>query len=271
MATDESSVRPDSVEPSGRHYFPAAAAVLLFLAAMLLGATLHALGQRVENFRWETFRNGALVFLIILLATLVSVFVVTILFRLLALVSPQSLQMLSERRRLTGARRKAVSTIERRRQMQEEQARLTAMMQAKYLFERESARVSNSQALREFQKALQTGLVKSCEIVFDHLNRTVENYEQVVAEIDQSSLNASEKTELLNSLSRTLDTAALGQRQRSAQKMMEDAIWRVRLRKTRLIAKRNPDAARRYLLSIRQSDTSHRILIQIDALLNELS
>lgn len=270
-APSQTHLQPEISESSGRNYLPLVAGILLLLLATLLGATLYAIGQSGERFRWDTFRNGGSLFVLILAGTVVVGFVFTVVFRLVATLSPQSLKMMKERRQLNSARKKVLSTIDRRHQMQEEQARLTAMMQASYLYERESARISNSQALREFQTALQSGLVRSCEIVFDHLNRTVEHYEQVVSEIDQSSLDASDKTELLNSLSRALDTGPLAQRQRSAQRMMEDAIWGVRLRKARLMARRSPDAARKYLQSVRQPDTSHRILIQVEALLKELS
>ncbi len=247
-----------------------AMAVLLFAVAMLLGATIYAVGQSADRFRWETFRSGAFVFLILLAGTAVAGLAMTLLLKAMYTISPMSMRMASERRRLNKARRRAMKTIHRRHELQEEQARITAMLQASYLYEKESARIGNSQALKEFRKALQTGVVNSCEIVFEHLNRTVEQYEQVVDEIEKSSLESSEKTELLDQLNRQLNVAGLDQRHRTTQRMMEDAIWRVRLQKARKMARRDSAAAIKYLNSVRGPDTSHRILIQINALLKDL-
>lgn len=251
-------------------YGQLAAGGLLFVVAMLLGATCYALGHSVADFRWSTFRSGGIVFLLILGGTAAAGLVLAVLLRLLFAVSPVSWARLREHRQLRRAKRRALSRIEQRRTVQEEQARLTAMLQAAYLLEKESTRMANSQAVREFQKALQSGVVRSCEVVFDHLQRTVDQYEQVVAEIENSPLPAADKTSLLDELSQQLNTAGLDQRHRLARRMMEDAIWRVRLRKARLLSRRNPESARKYLQSVRQPDTSHRILIQINALLKEL-
>ena len=244
---------------------------VLFFAAMLLGATIYAFGQRAENFRWETFRNGATVFLICVGGIAVGGIIVSLILRLLIMIWPASLSTWGERRELKKAKQRATGAIDRRHRVQEEQARLTAMMQASYLYERECARTANAQALSEFRKALQTGVVKSCEVVFGHLNRTVEQYEQVVNEIEASVLSDSEKADLLNALSRQMDVGSMVQRHRSAQKMMEDAIWQVRFQKARLLAAKNSESAVKYLRSIRKPDTSQRVLIQIDALLKEVT
>ncbi len=270
MVREESSTSPEIEPQTVGRYGTAAVVALFFLVAMLLGATIYALGQTTENFRWETFRNGSLMFLLIVGGTCAAGLVMTLLLRLLFAISPPSFNSINEKRRLDRARRRVMSTIEQRRQKQEEQARLTAMMQASYLYEKESARLTNSQAMREFQKALQSGVVRSCEIVFTHLNQAVEQYEQVVSEIERSELETSDKAELLETLTRSLDVSSLDQRHRAAQRMMEDAVWRVRLRKARLMGRRNPESARKYLDSVRDSETSHRILIQIEALLKDL-
>ncbi|MCA9034225.1 MAG: hypothetical protein KDA91_03790 [Planctomycetaceae bacterium] len=244
---------------------------VLLVTAMLLGATIYAFGVRGEGFRWDVFRGGAIVFLICIGCVAAGCILLTLLFRILMAFMPSSLRNWSSRGELNQARRRSVSAIERRHRVQEEQARLTAMMQASYLYERESARTSNARALGEFRKALQTGVVNSCEIVFDHLNRTIEQYERVVEEIEASELGDSERAELLNSLSRQLDVGAMTQRHRSAQRMMEDAIWRVRFQKARMMGRRNVESAVRYLQSVRKPDCSQRVLLQIDAMLAEFN
>ena len=52
---------------------------------------------------------------------------------------------------------------------------------------------------------------------------------------------------------------------------MESAIWEIRFRKARLMAKKKTDAAVSYLRNIRQRTDSHRILLEIDALIRELN
>lgn len=243
---------------------------VLIVFSVLLGAVVYALGMRAENFQWNTFRTGAMLFIGVVAAALAGTVVVTLAVRVIAFISPRSLQVVSEKRRLNQSRKKAVSAIRRRHQLQEEHARLTARMQAAYLFEKESARIADSQAVRELQKAVQSSMVRSCEVVFDHLNRTVEEYQRVVDEIRSSSLTDGEKSELLDQLTRQLDVPGEAHRHRSAQRMMEDAIWRVRFRKARLLSRRNPVTARQYLQTLRKSGTSHRMLVQIDALMKEL-
>ncbi len=270
MSTNKPTTSTDLPAQQPSHAPMILMGVLLFIVAMLLGATIYSFGQRAESFRWSTFRSGGMVFVMVVAGIAAGGLILSLLIRLLAAVSPTSFQMLSERSQLKKARRRAVKAIDRRHTVQEEQARLTAMMQAAYLFERESARTANAKALAEFRKALQSGVVRSCEVAFDHLNQTVEQYEQVVAEIESSSLSDAEKADLLDKLSRQLDVGNMTQRHRSAQRMMEDAIWRVRFQKARILASRNPESALRYLRSIRKPDMTQRVLIQIDAMLNEL-
>jgi hypothetical protein len=240
------------------------------LTAAVLGATLYAVGMRVENFQWETFRSGSLLFVALLGSAAVGILLITMVIRGVAFVSPQSIRLASEKLRLRRTRRRALSAIHRRHQLQEEHARLTAEMQALFLFEKESAEVAGTRSVREFQKALQSGAVRSCEIVFDHLNRMVDQYQRLVEEINQSSLETSEKSDLLDQLVRQLDVPGVAHTNRSAQKMMEDAIWRVRFRKIRLLHRRNPTAAGQYLQSLRKKGASHRMLVQLDALQKEL-
>ena len=164
-----------------------------------------------------------------------------------------------------------MSLLKRRHSLQEERARLTAKMQATYVMEKESARVANQQALQELRVALQSSMVRSCEIVFDHLNRTLDHYNDLVAEIESSDLPILEKKELLDTLSAKLNVETQDQRRQSAQKMMETAIWEVRFRKARMMARREVGAAVTYLQKIRGRTDSHRILLQIDAIIRELT
>lgn len=270
MPQEELTSGSDLERQSTANLASLAVGTLLFLVAVLLGGVIYALGQSADSFRWETFISGGRIFLLVLLGVSTAGLAIAFLLRVLSAVFPQAVRSIPARRRLRQARRRAVSMILQRHRRHEEQARLTAMMQASYLYERESARMANSQGIREFQKALQSGIVRSCEVVFAHLNQVVDQYEQLINEIQESSLDDAEKAELLESLARNLNVSSLDQRHRAARRMMEDAVWKVRLRKARLLARRNPETARKYLLSVRLPETSHRILIQIDALMKEL-
>ncbi len=136
---------------------------------------------------------------------------------------------------------------------------------------KESAKVANQQALQELRGALQTSMVRSCEIVFEHLNRTLDRYHELIGEIESSALSALEKKELLDTLNAKLNVDSLDQKRQSTQQMMESAIWEIRFRKARMMAKKKSDAAISYLKKIRQRTESHKILLQIDALIRELT
>lgn len=271
MIQDSSASSPESPPSSSGGARLLLPSVLLATVAAVLGATLYALGLRGENFRWETFRSGCFLFVLVLSAATVGIVAATLLIRGIAFISPRSLKVISEKRRLKKSQQRTLSTIHRRHELLEEHARLTARMQASFLFEKESAKLAESRAVREFQKALQSGVVRSCEIVFDHLNRTVDQFHQVVDEVSRSALSDSEKSDLLDQLTRQLDVPGTVHRNRSAQKMMEDAVWRVRFRKARLLSRRSPAMACQYLQSLRRPDITHRLLVQIDALLKEFS
>ena len=93
----------------------------------------------------------------------------------------------------------------------------------------------------------------------------------MIAEIEVSSLPPVEKKRLLDALSAKLNVEAVDQNRHSAQQMMESAIWEIRFRKARMMASRRTDAAVDYLQKIRQRTESHRVLLQIDALIRELT
>ena len=174
---------------------------------------------------------------------------------------------LAERRQLKQETDRVHSAIDKRRELNEERARLTARLQATYLFEKESSRTANAQASREFREALQSSVMRSCEIAFDHILKVVEQYESVVSEIEASSLAPAEKTELLSSLTEQLDLAATEQRNQDSRRMMEAEIWKIRFRKARMMAKEKPDAAVSYLKEVRPEARGNRLRAKIDELI----
>ncbi len=261
----------DSDDESASGHVLLAGGVFLFIAGAVVGSMLYAFGIAGRHFDVYTLRSGLLTFGVISLAVAVGVVLMTGMIRLLTIFWPHSLTIWSEIRMLRRAKKRSLSLLKRRHGMQEERARLTAKMQATYVMEKESAKVANQQALQELRGALQISMVRSCEIVFEHLNRTLDQYHELIAEIEASALPAIEKKELLDSLSTKLNVESLGQKQQSAQQMMETAIWEIRFNKARMMAKRKSAAAIDYLQKIRERTESHRILLKIDALIRELT
>lgn len=262
-------VDADDESPDGRILL--AGGVFLFIAGAATGAMLYAFGLAGRHFDISVLRGGLLTFGVISLVIAVGVIAMTGLMKLLAVFWPRSLTIWSEVRLLRKAKKRTLSLLTRRHGLQEERARLTAKMQATYVMEKESARVANQKSLQELRGALQLSMVRSCEIVFEHLNRTLDQYHELIAEIEASFLPAMEKKELLDSLSTKLNVEAIDQKRQSAQQMMESAIWEIRFRKARMMAGRKTAAAVDYLQKIRQRTESHRILLQIDALISELT
>ena len=248
-----------------------AGGVFLFVAGAAAGAMLYAFGLAGRHFDISVLRGGLLTFGVISLTVAVGVILMTILIQLLGIFWPRSLTIWSESRLLRKAKGRTLSLLTRRHSLQEERARLTAKMQATYVMEKESAKVANQQALQELRVALQTSMVRSCEIVFEHLNRTLDQYHELIAEIEASPLPPIEKKELFDSLSAKLNVDSVDQKRQSAQQMMESAIWEIRFQKARMLADRKTEAAVDYLQKIRQRTESHRILLQIDALIRELT
>lgn len=271
MAQEPKTTVDDSDDESSNGHILLAGGVFLFLAGAVVGSMLYAFGIAGRHFDVSTLRSGLLTFGIISLAVAIGVVLMTGVIRLLTIFWPRSLAIWSEVRMLRRAKKKALSLLSRRHGMQEERARLTAKMQATYVMEKESAKVANQQALQELRGALQISMVRSCEIVFEHLNRTLDQYHELIAEIEASALPAVEKKDLLDALSAKLNVDSLGQKQQSAQQMMETAIWEIRFSKARMMAKRKSAAAVDYLQKIRQRTESHRILLKIDALIRELT
>jgi len=248
-----------------------AGGAFLFIAGAATGSMLYAFGLAGRHFNVSVLRGGLLTFGIISLSVAAGVMFMTVLIQVLAVLWPRSLTFWSENRLLRRAKKKTVSLLQRRHHLQEERARLTAKMQATYVMEKESAKVANQQALQELRGALQTSMVRSCEIVFEHLNRTLDRYNELIGEIEASALSALEKKELLDSLGTKLNVDTLDQKRQSTQQLMESAIWEIRFRKARMMARKKSDAAVSYLKKIRQRTESHKILLQIDALIRELT
>jgi membrane protein implicated in regulation of membrane protease activity len=271
MVKDNRITPEDSDEESLDSRVLLAGGVFLFIAGAASGAMLYAFGLAGRTFDLSVLRGGLLTFGVISLCVAAGVIAMTVLIQLLGVFWPRSLTFWSETRLLKRAKKKTLTLLQRRHDLQEERARLTAKMQATYVMEKESAKVANQQALQELRGALQTSMVRSCEIVFEHLNRTLDQYHELIAEIEASALSAVEKKELLNSLSSKLSTDSMEQKRQSTQQMMESAIWEIRFRKARLMAAKKSDAAVSYLQKIRQRTESHKILLQIDALIRELS
>ncbi|MEJ7591817.1 MAG: hypothetical protein WKF77_09725 [Planctomycetaceae bacterium] len=271
MIREPKTIDVDSVDESPDGRILLAGGVFLFIAGAVVGAMLYAFGLAGRHFDISVLRGGLLTFGVISLAVAFGVIVMTGLIRLLAVFWPRSLTIWSEVRMLRKARTRTLSLLTRRHGMQEEHARLTARMQATYVMEKESAKVANQQALQELRGALQLSMVRGCEIVFEHLNQTLDQYHELIAEIEASSLLPSEKKKLLDALSAKLNVDSMDQKRQSAQRMMESAIWEIRFRKARIMASRKTAVAVDYLQKIRQRTESHRILMQIDALISELT
>lgn len=242
----------------------------LFLAGAVFGAAVYSLGIARRTFDLSMLRGGLLTFGIVTLLCVAGVVVMTIFIQILGVLWPRSLTIWSEHRLLRRARNKTLALLQRRHRLQEERARLTARLQATYLLEKESATMANQKALQELRSALQVSAVRSCEIVMDHLNQTLEQYQQLVEEIESSPLDVMAKKELLDLLQAKLNTDAADQKRQSAQMMMETAIWDVRLEKARRIARRSLSNAVAYLEKLRKKTESHRVLLKIDALLKDL-
>ena len=244
------------------------ALVLLFILLFLV--ILYAMGEKANHFNWGNLRRGLLTFGIIILSTATVIVSLVGLVRTGQYIVPQTMQHLAEKRRLKNETDRVHNAIDKKRELNEERARLTARLQATYLFEKESTRTANAQASREFREALQSSVMRSCEIAFDHISKVVEQYEAVVAEIQASSLSAEEKSELLSSLTEQLDVAATEQRNQDSRRMMESEIWKIRFRKARIMAKEKPSAAVRYLKEVRPEARGNRLKAKIDELISTL-
>ncbi|MCA9061712.1 MAG: hypothetical protein KDA96_01555 [Planctomycetaceae bacterium] len=230
----------------------------VFLVILLVLILIYLIGEKLQGFSWKILRDGLIGFAIILLAVSTGIICLTFVVRFIVLIMPQSARNFSERRQLHKSHRDAMTAIATKERLNEERARLTAQFQATYLFEKETTATANSRAAREFQEALQSGVVRSVGVACDHIQQVVQQYEELVTQINESELPASEKTQLLRALTKNLDTAAIERKNRDAYRLMENEIWRVRLRKARLLAKSDASSAEQYLtylLQLARSDS----------------
>ncbi len=244
---------------------------LALLVILLLLSIVYAIGEKMDGFRWHTFRNGLFSFGVITLPACVTVVAITAAIRGMAYLWPEAMQRIGERRRLKKAQRAASEAISEKHRISEERARLTAQLKATFLFEKETTSAANAKASQEFQEALQTSVLKSCQIAFQQISVLVDQYEQVVNEIQASDLPAGEKAELLNSLTAHLDVAAAEERNRDAQKLMEAEIWKVRFRKARLMSREKSSTAIAYLQQILPEARSSRMKSRITAMIDSLT
>ncbi len=155
-----------------------------------------------------------------------------------------------ERHQLRSSTRRARRSIGRKKELLEERIRLVAQLRATWMFERECYSLANAQARHEFKDALQTGVTRSCEIAFNQIALVVDQYELVLKEIDESELEAADKTELLETLTGQLNVAATEKKNRATERRMDDAIWKLRFETASRLNKNSPKAALRYLQEV---------------------
>lgn len=179
-------------------------------------------------------------------------------------------QRLMERRRLVSATRQAQRSIDRKQELLEERIRLAAQLRATWLFERECYSLANAQARREFRDALQTSVTRSCEIAFDQIGLVIDQYERTLREIDASPLEASDKAELLEKLSEQLNVAATEKKNRSAERLMDDEIWKLRLETAKRLQQKSRTAALKYLQEVEASTSPCPGRRRLQALLRRL-
>ncbi|HAD58876.1 MAG TPA: hypothetical protein DCG12_06510 [Planctomycetaceae bacterium] len=257
-------------EESTRKLFSFGVGTVILLVGFLLLTIIYTVGEKFRGFRWDTFRNGLFSFGLILLVAVLIIAGMTVLGRGLALLWPEMLTTFASKRKLRTAKKKAESAIEEKHRLSEERARLTAQLKATFLFEKETIRCANAQASQEFRDALQSTVMRSCQIALDHISQLVDQYEKVVLEIEQSDLPDDEKSDLLDALTAQLDVAATEEKNRSAQKMMESEIWKVRFRKAKALAGEKTASAIQYLRRIRPEARSAKMKSRIDSMIASL-
>lgn len=241
--------------------------LLVLLFALLTLLVVYVVGEKAANFQWHNLKRGLLTFGVILLSISAFLVLTTGTIKTVRYLWPDIAENRLQRARLQSERKTAVAAISKKRQLSEERARLTAQLQATYLFEKETSVTANAKASQEFRNALQTSVTRSCEIAFDHISRVVQQYERVLAEIDSSSLPEKDKADLLQQLTSQLEIAASSQRNQDAQKLMENEIWKVRFRKARMMIKQNQPAALKYLQTIRQEARGQKLGEKISELM----
>lgn len=240
--------------------------LLVLLFALLALLVIYVVGEKAADFQWHHLKRGLLSFGVIVLGISAFLVLSTGAIKTVRYLWPDIAENRIQRSRMKAAKKTAVAAISKKQQLSEERARMTAQLQATYLFEKETSVTANAKASQEFRSALQSSVTKSCEIAFDHISEVVQQYERVLAEIDGSSLPEKDKADLLQQLTSQLEIAATSQRNRDAQQLMESEIWKVRFRKSRMLIKQNPAKAMKYLQTIRKEATGQRLREKISEL-----
>lgn len=241
--------------------------LLLLLFAVLVLTIAYVVGEKAAEFQWQNLKRGLMTFGIVLLGVTAFLVLFTLAIKGARSLWPNLLDNRIQKYRLKSARKTASQAISKKQQLSEERARLTARLQATYLFEKETGVAANARASQEFRSALQASVTRSCQIAFDHISKVVQQYERVLAEIDSSELPAADKADLMEQLTSQLELAATTERNQQAQQLMENQIWKVRFRKARLLIERHPQAARRYIETIRKEARGQRLGEKISELL----
>lgn len=242
--------------------------LLVLLFALLALLVIYVVGEKAAGFQWHHLKRGLLSFGVIVLGISAFLVLSTGAIKTARYLWPDIAENRLQRFRFKSAKKSAVAAISKKQQLSEERARLTAQLQATYLFEKETSVTANAKASQEFRTALQSSVTKSCEIAFDHISEVVRQYERVLAEIDSSSLPEKDKADLLEQLTSQLEVAATSQRNKDAQHLMESEIWKVRFRKARMLIKQNPSSAKKYLHSIRKEARGQRLGEKISELMS---
>ncbi len=138
------------------------------------------------------------------------------------------------------------------------------------MFDRECYSLANAQGRREFKEALQTGLTRSCQIAFDQIGLVVDQYERTLKEIDESSLEAADKTELLEKLTEQLNVAATKEKTLSAERLMDAEIWKLRFETAERLRNKSGVAALRYLKQIESAASPSPSRRRLQALIRRL-
>ena len=123
--------------------FSWAALGIAFGCGTLFGLLMAVIGRKTAGRALPEFVNGTLFFLGLLAALLLGALLLVMAVRVTVSLLPAGLRVLPERRRLKKSRGQAEQAIARRQELLEEQTRVTACLQAAFLFEKESGRLTN--------------------------------------------------------------------------------------------------------------------------------
>ena len=226
---------------------------LVVVGVVLILQIILFLTEAVKTVHREQLIQGTRSFVGLLLLAVVAVTIMTLAIRGFVAFFGTTLSGAFRRIRLRSARRRAEKAIDRKQELIEERIRLGARLRATFLFERECYRLANAQARQEFRDALQNSVTRSCEIAFKQITQVIDQYENVCQEIGESALDDTQKTELLDKLTRQLSVAATEQKTRSAERLMDEQIWTLRMETAQCLSRRSPESAVQYLQNVESS------------------